>query len=78
MEVCYETGRNGIGIEISEYWASIARQRLENVKSQIKMDKFVGARETKQIIIIGDSVIYTMIVMIVENTDMVTIMMVTL
>lgn len=52
---CYETGRNGIGIEISEYWASIARQRLENVKSQIKMDKFVGVRETEQIIIVGDS-----------------------
>ena len=52
---CYETGRNGIGIEISEYWASIARQRLENARSQIKMDKFVGARETKQIIIVGDS-----------------------
>lgn len=52
---CYESGRNGIGIELSEYWANIARLRLENVKNQTKMDKFICEEKTKQIIIVGDS-----------------------
>ena len=52
---CYKTGRNAIGIEISEYWANIARQRLENVRNQVKMDRFVGVKETEQIIVVGDS-----------------------
>jgi DNA modification methylase len=52
---CYETGRNGIGIEISEHWATVARQRLENVRNQSKIDKFMGKEETRQIIIVGDS-----------------------
>jgi DNA modification methylase len=52
---CYECERNGIGIELSEYWANIARSRLENIKAQTKMSKFVGKMETKQLIIVGDS-----------------------
>jgi len=52
---CYETGRNSIGIEISEYWASIAKKRLKNVTDQFKMDKYFGVDETKHFIIVGDS-----------------------
>lgn len=53
---CYECDRNGIGIELSEYWANIAKSRLETVRAQTKMDKFVSDKmETKQIVIIGDS-----------------------
>jgi len=52
---CYETGRNGIGIELSEYWANIAKTRLENVKKQSRIDKFLGEDETEQIIVVGDA-----------------------
>jgi len=53
---CYECNRNGVGIELSEYWANIAKSRLETVRAQTKMDKFVSDKmETKQIVIIGDS-----------------------
>jgi DNA modification methylase len=52
---CYECDRNGIGIELSEHWANIAKLRLENVKNQTKINKFTGKGETKQIIIVGDS-----------------------
>ena len=52
----YETGRNGIGIELSSYWANIARKRLEEIKAQKKLEVFtVSSNETKQIIIEGDS-----------------------
>jgi DNA modification methylase len=52
---CYESGRNGIGIELSEYWANIVKLRLENAKNQTKMDRFIGKEETKQIVVVGDS-----------------------
>jgi DNA modification methylase len=51
----YKSGRNGIGIELSEYWANIARMRLENVKNQTKIDKFIGEEEIKHVIVVGDS-----------------------
>ena len=51
----YETGRNAVGIEISEYWAEISRKRLKIVREQAKMDKFLTGEETQQIIIVGDS-----------------------
>ncbi|RLI40766.1 hypothetical protein DRO64_08500 [Candidatus Bathyarchaeota archaeon] len=52
----YETDRNAIGIELSTYWANIARKRLEEVKAQRKLETFTtGYEKTKQIIIEGDS-----------------------
>lgn len=51
----FESGRNAIGIELSEYWANIAKKRLEEVKSQKRMETYTEGEETKQIIIIGDS-----------------------
>ncbi|MCS7135396.1 MAG: DNA methyltransferase [Nitrososphaerota archaeon] len=51
----FETGRNAIGIELSEYWANIAKKRLEEVKAQKKLEDYAGEEETKQIIVIGDS-----------------------
>jgi DNA modification methylase len=54
---CYESGRNGIGIELSEYWANIAKMRLEEVRKQLrwaegKDDLF---EKSQQIVVIGDS-----------------------
>jgi DNA modification methylase len=51
----FETGRNAIGIELSEYWANIAKKRLEEAKAQKKMETYMGEKETKQIVIVGDS-----------------------
>jgi len=52
----YETGRNAIGIELSPYWANIAKNRLEEVKTQRKLDVFTDEyQETQQIVIEGDS-----------------------
>ena len=52
---CYETGRNGIGIELSEYWVNVAKQRLKNIRKQQKMDEFIGEEKTEQKIFLGDS-----------------------
>lgn len=51
----FETGRNAIGIELSEYWANISKKRLEEARIQKKMDIYSGEAETKQIVIVGDS-----------------------
>jgi DNA modification methylase len=51
----FETGRNAIGVELSEYWAKIARKRLEEARAQKKLESYTGGEETKQIIIVGDS-----------------------
>jgi len=51
----YETGRNAIGIELSEYWANIARERLREARAQKQIDSFLGMEETKQVVVVGDS-----------------------
>jgi DNA modification methylase len=51
----FETGRNAIGIELSEYWANIARKRLEEAKAQRRLETYTGEVETKQIVVVGDS-----------------------
>jgi len=50
----YETGRNGIGIELSSYWANIARERLESVRKQRKLDEFIGKYDEIRQIVIND------------------------
>lgn len=51
----FESNRNGIGIELSQYWADMARERLKRAKEQNKLDKFIGYEELQHIIIVGDS-----------------------
>jgi len=51
----YETGRNAVGIELSEYWAGVSKRRLESVRRQTKIDKYISGEDTRQIIIVGDS-----------------------
>lgn len=47
----YETGRNAIGIELSEYWANIAKERLKEARVQKQLE----TEETNQIVVVGDS-----------------------
>jgi len=51
----FETGRNAIGIELSEYWANIAKKRLDEARAQKKLEIYTGGEDTKQIVVIGDS-----------------------
>lgn len=52
---CYNCKRNGIGIELSPYWAEISEKRLKEIKNQTLIDKYCGEEETQQIIIQGDA-----------------------
>jgi len=55
LVACYECGRNGIGIELSPFWAEIAEKRLKEVKKQRSLTEFAEGEVTKQIVIVGDS-----------------------
>lgn len=51
----YECGRNAIGIELSPYWAEIAKKRLEEAKKQKSLNEILEGEKTEQIVIVGDS-----------------------
>jgi DNA modification methylase len=51
---CAMTGRNGIGIELNEFWAEVAKKRLEDLRRQ--QDLFGNDDEkTEQKIIVADA-----------------------
>jgi DNA modification methylase len=55
LVACHNSQRNGIGIELQEKYADIARKRIEDLQSQLTLTED-GARDlSKQLVIKGDS-----------------------
>ena len=55
LVACYQTKRNGIGIELQEKYAAIARKRITKLESQVQLDTIGARQQSKQLIIRGDS-----------------------
>lgn len=55
LVACHQTKRHGIGIELQQKYADIARQRLEALESQLKLDQEGARLQCKQVVIQGDS-----------------------
>lgn len=56
LVAAYNTNRNGIGIELQEKYALIARQRLKTLESQKKLDDIGSTMKAKQLVLQGNSV----------------------
>ena len=52
---CYNTGRNGVGIELQQKYADIAKERLSGLKAQLKLSADGCKQEYKQLVIHGNS-----------------------
>ncbi len=55
LVACHQTSRNGIGIELQEKYASIAKERLEKLEPQQKLTGEGSAMLCKQLVLQGDS-----------------------
>lgn len=55
LVACHNTNRNGIGIELQEKYAKLARERLQKLESQLKLDEKGSALKAKQFILQGNS-----------------------
>lgn len=55
LVACHTTNRDGIGIELQEKYAVIAKDRLAKLEGQLKLSKEGGKRFSKQIVIKGNS-----------------------
>lgn len=56
LVACHATKRHGIGIELQKKYADIARQRLDVLESQLKLDPEGARLQCKQVVIQGNSV----------------------
>mgnify|MGYP001595750197 CR=1 FL=1 len=52
---CYNSQRNGIGIELQDKYAKIAEERVKKLDSQYQLSEAGGKRLCKQVVIKGDS-----------------------
>ncbi len=55
LVACYNTNRLGIGIELQEKYATIARDRLKKLESQLKLDESGSSMKAKQLVLQGNS-----------------------
>ncbi|MBI2103307.1 hypothetical protein HYT55_05675 [Candidatus Woesearchaeota archaeon] len=55
LVACHNSNRNGIGIELQEKYAKIARERLQKLESQLKLDEQGSKLKAKQVILRGNS-----------------------
>lgn len=55
LVACHNSNRNGIGIELQEKYAKIARERIEVLESQLKLDDSGGKLKAKQLVLQGNS-----------------------
>ena len=52
---CHNTQRNGIGIELQKKYADIAKERLSDIESQLKLGEDGAKLQCKQLVIQGNS-----------------------
>ena len=55
LVACYNSNRLGIGIELQEKYATIARERLNKLESQTKLDESGSSMKAKQLVLQGNS-----------------------
>ncbi|MBU0459707.1 MAG: site-specific DNA-methyltransferase [Nanoarchaeota archaeon] len=55
LVACHNAERNGVGIELQEKYSQIARQRLQEMESQLKLVDDGARLNCKQLVIQGDS-----------------------
>ncbi|MBI4152454.1 hypothetical protein HY495_01975 [Candidatus Woesearchaeota archaeon] len=55
LVACHNSNRNGIGIELQEKYAKIARERIQLLESQLKLDEEGGKLKAKQLVLRGNS-----------------------
>ena len=55
LVACYETKRNGIGIELQEKYAEIAKERLKKLEGQLRLNKEGCGQSCKELVILGNS-----------------------
>ncbi|HIG92754.1 TPA: hypothetical protein HA242_07485 [Candidatus Woesearchaeota archaeon] len=55
LVAAHQTNRHGIGIELQEKYAKIARERLQVLESQLKLDAQGSALKAKQLVLQGNS-----------------------
>jgi len=56
LVACHNSNRNGIGIELQEKYAKIARERIQLLESQLKLDEQGSKLKAKQLVLRGNSV----------------------
>ena len=52
---CHQTSRNGIGIELQKKYAEIAKERIKQLESQLKITGEGSKLQCKQLVLQGDS-----------------------
>ena len=55
LVACHTSNRNGIGIELQEKYAQIARERLKRLEGQWKLDGKGAGEKCKQLVLQGNS-----------------------
>ncbi len=55
LVACHNSNRNGIGIELQEKYAKIARERIQLLESQLKLDEQGSKLKAKQVVLQGNS-----------------------
>ncbi|MBS3170075.1 hypothetical protein J4210_06350 [Candidatus Woesearchaeota archaeon] len=55
LVACHKSNRNGIGIELQEKYAKIARERIQLLESQLKLDEQGSKLKAKQVVLQGNS-----------------------
>jgi len=55
LVACHQTQRNGLGIELQEKYAQIAKERLQELEGQLKLNPAGAGLQCKQVVIQGDS-----------------------
>lgn len=55
LVACHNANRNGIGIELQEKYAKIARERIQLLESQLKLDEQGSKLKAKQLVLQGNS-----------------------
>ena len=55
LVACHNSKRDGIGIELQEKYAKIARERIQLLESQLKLDEQGSKLKAKQVVLQGNS-----------------------
>ena len=55
LVACYNSKRNGIGIELQERYAKIAQERIKKLDAQLQLNSAGSRKECKQVVIKGNS-----------------------
>jgi DNA modification methylase len=55
LVACYNSNRLGVGIELQEKYATIARERLKKLESQTKLGELGSSMKAKQLVLQGNS-----------------------